>query len=61
MNSLEDPALCAVIAERGLGLTVCPVSNRFCVQIITTSQIRRMLQLGIRATVNSNNPPISGL
>lgn len=27
VNSLEDPALCATIAERGLGLTVCPVSS----------------------------------
>jgi adenosine deaminase len=56
VNSLEDPALCAVIAERGLGLTVCPVSNRFCVQDLTATHIRRMLQLGMRATVNSDDP-----
>jgi adenosine deaminase len=56
VNSLEDPALCAVIAERGLGLTVCPVSNRFCVQDLTAGHIRRMLQLGMRATVNSDDP-----
>src|SRR3954464_386720 len=29
VNSLEDTALCDTIRERGLGLTVCPVSNRF--------------------------------
>jgi adenosine deaminase len=56
VNSLEDPALCAMIAERGLGLTVCPVSNRFCVQDLTATHIRRMLQLGMRATVNSDDP-----
>ena len=56
VNSLEDPGLCAVIAERGLGLTVCPVSNRFCVQDLTAGHIRRMLQLGMRATVNSDDP-----
>ena len=56
VNSLEDPALCATIAERGLGLTVCPVSNRFCVQSLTANEIRRMLQLGMRATVNSDDP-----
>ena len=56
VNSLEDPALCAVIAERGLGLTVCPVSNRFCVQDLTAGHIRRMLELGMRATVNSDDP-----
>jgi adenosine deaminase len=56
VNSLEDPALCAVIRERGLGLTVCPVSNRFCVQDLTATHLRRMLQLGMRATVNSDDP-----
>jgi adenosine deaminase len=56
LNSLEDPALCAVIAERGLGLTVCPVSNRFCVQDLTAGHLRRMLELGMRATVNSDDP-----
>jgi adenosine deaminase len=56
INSLEDPALCKIIAERGLGLTVCPVSNRFCVQDLTAGHIRRMLQLGMRATVNSDDP-----
>ena len=56
VNSLEDPELCKVIAERGLGLTVCPVSNRFCVQSLTAGELRRMLQLGMRATVNSDDP-----
>jgi adenosine deaminase len=56
VNSLEDPALCAVIKERGLGLTVCPISNRFCAQDLTASHIRRMLELGMRATVNSDDP-----
>jgi adenosine deaminase len=56
VNSLEDPALCATIAARGLGLTVCPVSNRFVVQSLTAAEIRRMLALGMRATVNSDDP-----
>ncbi len=56
VNSLEDPALCEIIRERGLGLTVCPVSNRFCVQDLTADALRRMLQLGMRATVNSDDP-----
>ena len=56
VNSLEDPALCAVIKERGLGLTVCPISNRFCTQDLTASHIRRMLELDMRATVNSDDP-----
>jgi adenosine deaminase len=56
VNSLEDPDLCKTIAERGLGLTVCPVSNRFCVQSLTANEIRRMLELGMRATVYSDDP-----
>jgi adenosine deaminase len=56
VNSLEDPALCEVIRERGLGLTVCPVSNRFCTQDLTATHIRRMLALGMRVTVNSDDP-----
>jgi adenosine deaminase len=56
VNSLQDPALCATIAERGLGLTICPVSNRFVVQNLTAAEIRRMLSLGMRATVNSDDP-----
>jgi adenosine deaminase len=56
VNSLEDPALCEIIRERGLGLTICPISNRFCTQDLTARQIRRMLQLGMRATVNSDDP-----
>jgi len=56
VNALEDPALCAIIRERGLGLTVCPVSNRFVVQDITATHIRRMLELGLLATVNSDDP-----
>jgi adenosine deaminase len=56
VNSLQDPELCRVISERGLALTVCPVSNRFCVQSLTAPEIRRMLQLGMLATVNSDDP-----
>jgi adenosine deaminase len=56
VNSLEDPALCKQIAERGIGLTICPISNRFVVQNLTAGEIRRMLQLGMRATINSDDP-----
>ena len=56
VNSLEDPALCDIIRERGLGLTVCPISNRFVVQNLTAGEIQRMLELGMRATINSDDP-----
>ncbi|MEM1260950.1 MAG: adenosine deaminase [Pseudomonadota bacterium] len=56
INSLEDEALCDEIAQRGLGLTVCPVSNRFVVQSLTADEIRQMLQRGMKATINSDDP-----
>lgn len=56
VNSLEDETLCATIRDRGLGLTVCPVSNRFVVQNLTRAEIQRMLKLGMKATINSDDP-----
>jgi adenosine deaminase len=56
INTLDQPALYGEVARRGLGLTVCPVSNRFVVQNLTTVEIRRMLELGMRATINSDDP-----
>ena len=56
INALEDPSLYELIRARGLGLTVCPISNRFCVQDLTATHLRKMLELGLRATVNSDDP-----
>jgi adenosine deaminase len=56
VNSLEDDAMCDEIVGRGLGLTICPVSNRFVVQSLTTNEIRDMLGRGMKATVNSDDP-----
>ncbi|MDP5070322.1 MAG: adenosine deaminase [Congregibacter sp.] len=56
INALQDDALCTEIARRGLGLTVCPVSNRFVVQNLTGDEIRDMLSRGMKATINSDDP-----
>lgn len=56
INSLEDEVLCQEIAGRGLGLTVCPVSNRFVVQNLTTGEIKQMLEKGMKVTINSDDP-----
>lgn len=55
VNVLEDEALCHSIVERGMGLTVCPISNRFVVQTLTCREIREMLQRGMKATINSDD------
>lgn len=56
VNALEDESLITAIRDRGLGLTVCPISNRFCAQSLTGEEIRRMLELDLKATVNSDDP-----
>lgn len=61
-RALEDPALVNRIAEEGLTLTVCPLSNlRLCViKDIGESPVRKMLELGLKATVNSDDPAYFG-
>ncbi|MDE0051773.1 MAG: adenosine deaminase [Rhodospirillales bacterium] len=56
VNALEDEALCREIVERGLALTVCPVSNRCITGSLKALEVRRMLEIGMRATVNSDDP-----
>ena len=56
INCLQDETLIRDIVERGIGLTICPVSNRFVVQSLTSEEIKKMLDLGIKATINSDDP-----
>ena len=56
INALESEELCTKIRERGLGLTVCPVSNRFVVQSLTSQEIRTMLEKDMCVTINSDDP-----
>ena len=61
-RALEDAALVQRIADEGLTLTVCPLSNlRLCViKDIAQSPVRRMLELGLKATINSDDPAYFG-
>jgi adenine deaminase len=61
-RSLEDAALTERLARDGMTLTVCPLSNlRLCVvPRIEEHPIARMLRLGLRATVNSDDPAYFG-
>lgn len=56
VNSLDSETLCELIKEHQLGLTVCPVSNQFVVQSLTSNEIREMLNKGLLATINSDDP-----
>ncbi|MEM7219366.1 MAG: adenosine deaminase [Pseudomonadota bacterium] len=56
INALDDERLVKEIAKRRLGLTVCPISNRFVVQNLTGDEIRRLAEHGVRVTINSDDP-----
>ena len=56
VNCLEDSALVGEIKKRGLALTVCPISNRYVAADLKAKQIAKMLDLGLKVTVNSDDP-----
>jgi adenosine deaminase len=55
-NVLEDPELVEEIRRRGIGFTVCPVSNGFVTADFKAEEIRRMMDLDLRVTINSDDP-----
>lgn len=61
-RSLEDPALVASLAASGMTLTVCPLSNlKLCVvDDIADHPLKIMLDAGLKATVNSDDPSYFG-
>jgi adenosine deaminase len=61
-RSLEDEALTARLRDSRMTLTVCPLSNlRLCVvKEMRTHPLKRMLDLGLAVTVNSDDPAYFG-
>lgn len=61
-RSLEDDALIARIRDAGITLTVCPLSNlSLCVvDDLKDHPMKKMLALGLKATVNSDDPAYFG-
>jgi len=61
-RSLEDPALVARLAAESITLTVCPLSNlKLCVvDDIVDHPLKSMLDAGLKATVNSDDPSYFG-
>jgi adenosine deaminase len=60
VNSLEDEALVEEIKNRGLGLTVCPISNSYVSDGPKAVEIKDMLHRDMRVTVNSDDPAYFG-
>lgn len=61
-RSLEDDALVKRLVDEGKTLTVCPLSNlKLCVVgDMRAHPLKRMLDLGLNATVNSDDPAYFG-
>ena len=61
-RALEDPALVQRLVKSGMTLTVCPLSNlKLCVvDDLKAHPIKRMLDLGLHATINSDDPAYFG-
>ena len=61
-RSLEDAALVERLVETQMTLTVCPLSNlKLCVvDDMGAHPLKKMLDLGLRATVNSDDPSYFG-
>lgn len=61
-RALEDPALIARLKAQEMTLTVCPLSNlALCgVPSLEVHPLKRMLDLGLKATVNSDDPAYFG-
>jgi adenosine deaminase len=61
-RALEDAALTARLVQDGITLTVCPLSNLRLrvVDSMAEHPLGRMLRLGLRATVNSDDPAYFG-
>lgn len=62
VRSEEDPALMQRLIQDKMPLTVCPLSNlKLCVvQDMRQHNIRRLLQQGVKVTVNSDDPSYFG-
>ena len=61
-RAMEDPALVRRLADSGMTLTVCPLSNlKLCVvPDLSVHPLDRMLDAGLSVTVNSDDPAYFG-
>jgi adenosine deaminase len=62
VRSLEDPKLVTRLKDQAMPLTVCPLSNvkLKVFRSLADHNIKRMLELGLCATVNSDDPAYFG-
>lgn len=56
VSLIENEALCSEAMRRGIGLTICPVSNVFVSQNMYAKETKALLRKGVKVTVNSDDP-----
>ena len=63
IRAIEDPAVLDLLAERGIPLEVCPTSNLHTSTVpdYRSHPLPALLRRGIRCTLNTDDPSISGL
>ncbi len=63
VRAIEDPALLDYLAEKRIGIESCLTSNvqTSCVSSYRAHPLRRFLEHGILATINTDDPGISGI
>jgi adenosine deaminase len=62
IRAIEDPALMTRLATDGVPLTICPLSNvrLQCVEDLAQHPLAQLLDAGIVATINSDDPAYFG-
>ena len=63
VRCIEDEALMAELAEKGIPLEMCPTSNvQTCIfEKVSDYPLARLLDAGIRSTLNTDNMMVSGV
>ena len=59
-NIVESQPWSTRSSAAGIGLTCCPVSNRFVTDDMKATEIAELLRDGVRVTVNSDDPAYFG-
>ncbi|MET8259003.1 adenosine deaminase [Micromonospora sp. NPDC005205] len=62
ISAAQDPQLLAYLAERQIGMEVCPTSNVRTRAVATLDEhpLRQLVDAGLLVTINSDDPPMFG-
>jgi len=63
IHIIGDPGVMALVREKNVVLEVCPTSNWLCNAVPSTKQhpIRKLMDAGVRVTINSDDPSLFGI